>query len=179
MKSSAQEEDWDFEKLYLSYFSKMKSFAQEYVPSKQDAEDIVHDVFVNLWEKKRTFTHHAELMAYLFTSVKNRSLNYLRHKIIEQNAHNLLQEEYTINLEALEAFNPDIFSEQDIEQTLYNVIQSLSERCRQIFIMSKIEGKKQKQIAAELNISIHTVETQMGIAYKKLRHFFTTTKPRT
>jgi len=48
-------------------------------------------------------------------------------------------------------------------------LDSLSDKCREIFIMNKLEGKKQKQIAEELNISINTVETQMGIAYKKLR----------
>ena len=60
--------------------------------------------------------------------------------------------------------------EDDVEQLLSKVIDSLPERCREIFLKSKIEGKKQKEIAEEMNISINTVETQMGIAYKKLRN---------
>ena len=59
--------------------------------------------------------------------------------------------------------------EKDIETILNNAILSLPERCREIFIKSKIEGKKQKEVALELNISVNTVETQIGIAYKKLR----------
>ena len=63
-----------------------------------------------------------------------------------------------------------IFEKDDVEQLLSKVIDSLPERCREIFLKSKIEGKKQKEIAEEMNISINTVETQMGIAYKKLRN---------
>ena len=57
----------------------------------------------------------------------------------------------------------------NIEKIISRALDTLSEKCRTIFIMSKIEGKKQKEIAQELNISINTIETQMGIAYKKLR----------
>ena len=63
----------------------------------------------------------------------------------------------------------DILEEESIEQILSKAIDALPEKCREIFIKNKIEGKKQKEIAAELNISINTVETQMGIAYKKLK----------
>jgi RNA polymerase sigma-70 factor (ECF subfamily) len=56
-----------------------------------------------------------------------------------------------------------------METVVVNAIQSLPEKCRQIFVMNKIEGKKQKTIAEELDISIHTVESQMAIAYRKLK----------
>ena len=114
---------------------------------------------------------HINLVAYLFTTVKNRCLNHLRHKTIVQETATLIQEEYLItlrmNLNSLEAFDQNLFS--DIEKLITRALDSLSPKCREIFVMSKIEGKKQKQIAAELNISINTVETQIGIAYKKLR----------
>lgn len=63
----------------------------------------------------------------------------------------------------------DILEEKSIEQILSKAIDALPEKCREIFIKNKIEGKKQKEIAMELNISVNTVETQMGIAYKKLK----------
>lgn len=62
-----------------------------------------------------------------------------------------------------------LLSEQDIEKIISEVINSLPEKCREIFIKSKIEGKKQKDIAVEMNISLKTVENQMNIAYKKLK----------
>lgn len=162
-----------FEDIYLSYFSKMKYFALEYVIREEDAENIVQDVFTELWEKKEILSMQINLIAYLFTTVKNKCLNHLRHKTIVQETANLMQEEYLItlrmNLDSLEAFDHNLFSDQDIEKIIAQALNSLSPKCREIFVMSKIEGKKQKQIAAELNISINTVETQIGIAYKKLR----------
>lgn len=168
-----QKENIKFEDIYLSYFSKMKYFALEYVIREEDAENIVQDVFTELWEKKEMLSMHINLVAYLFTTVKNRCLNHLRHKTIVQETATLIQEEYLItlrmNLNSLEAFDQNLFSDQDIEKLITCALDSLSPKCREIFVMSKIEGKKQKQIAAELNISINTVETQIGIAYKKLR----------
>lgn len=165
--------DIKFEDIYLSYFSKMKHFAQEYVVLEEDAENIVQDVFTELWEKREMLNMPINLIAYLFTTIKNKCLNHLRHKTIVNETANLLQEEYFItlrmNLNSLEAFDQNLFSEQDIEQIITKALNTLSPKCKEIFIMSKIEGKKQKQIAAELNISINTVETQIGIAYKKLR----------
>jgi RNA polymerase sigma-70 factor (ECF subfamily) len=74
-----------------------------------------------------------------------------------------------MNLDSLEFFDHAQFDEHDIEEIISKAINSLSDKCRRIFVMSKMEGKKQKDIAAELNITINTVETQMGIAYKKLK----------
>ena len=168
-----QREETRFEDIYLSYFSKMKYFAKEYVISEEDAENIVQDVFVELWENKEMLNMHMNLIAYLFTTIKNKCLNHLRHKLLVQETASKLQEEYTIslrmNLDSLEAFDNNLFSDQDIEKIISRALDTLSEKCRTIFIMSKIEGKKQKEIAQELNISINTIETQMGIAYKKLR----------
>ena len=79
-----------------------------------------------------------------------------------------MQEEYQITLKvklaSLELFDQSLLSEQDIEKIISEVINSLPEKCREIFIKSKIEGKKQKDIAVEMNISLKTVENQMNIA---------------
>nr|WP_129730796.1 RNA polymerase sigma-70 factor [Parabacteroides goldsteinii] len=168
-----QREDIKFEDIYLSYFSKMKYFALEYVIREEDAENIVQDVFTELWEKREILSMQINLIAYLFTTVKNKCLNHLRHITIVQETANLIQEEYLINLRmnlnSLEAFDQNLFSDQDLEKIITRALNTLSPKCREIFVMSKIEGKKQRQIATELNISINTIETQIGIAYKKLR----------
>ena len=74
-----------------------------------------------------------------------------------------------MKFESLEAFDEEYVAEHDIESVVSKAIQTLPEKCRQIFIKSKIEGKKQKDIAEELGLSLNTIETQMGIAYKKLK----------
>lgn len=164
----------DFEQIYLSYFSKMKRFAREYVLSDEDAENIVQDVFLDFWEKKELLPLPINILAYLFTSIKNRCIDFLRHKIVQKEVENKMQEEYRLTLQmkyySLGKLDEGIFEKDDVEQLLSKVIDSLPERCREIFLKSKIEGKKQKEIAEEMNISINTVETQMGIAYKKLRN---------
>ena len=163
----------EFEKIYVTHYSRMKRFAQEYVIREEDAENIVQDVFLDLWEQNLLLLSHTNLFAYLFTAVKNRCIDFLRHKTIAQHAAQKLQDDYTkalqMKFQSLEAFDEQFFSEPDIETVIQNAIESLPEKCREIFILSKIEGIKQKAIAQELNISINTVENQMTIAYKKLK----------
>ncbi len=162
-----------FKEAYITYYSRMKRFAQEYVIREEDAENIVHDIFAELWEKKQEFISHINLNGYLFVILKNRCIDFLRHKTTEQRAINKMQEEYfrtlKLQLESLEMLDNKLLCEPDIETIIQNAIDNLPEKCRQIFVMNKIEGKKQKQIARELNISVNTVESQMAIAYKKLK----------
>ena len=163
----------EFENIYVVHYSRMKRFAQEYVIREEDAENIVQDVFLDLWEQNFLLLTHTNLFAYLFTTLKNRCIDFLRHKTIVQNTAQKLQDDYTkalqMKFQSLEAFDEQLFSEPDIETVIQNAIESLPERCREIFVLNKIEGKKQKDIAQELNISINTVENQMAIAYKKLK----------
>lgn len=149
----------------------MKSFAREYVLSEKDAEDIVQDIFIELYEKDKKYDP-VNQTAYLFTSIKNRCIDHLRRKKLEQEAANHLQEEYFLTLrmklDSLEILDLSI-SDREIEKVLEEALQSLPKRCRAIFIKHKIEGEKQKEIAEELKISPKTVENQLTIAYKKLR----------
>lgn len=77
--------------------------------------------------------------------------------------------ELQIKSEALAALDADFSNEEELSGILQNAINKLPQRCREIFVMKKIEGKEQKEIATELGISENTVEAQMSIAYKKLR----------
>lgn len=163
----------DFEQVYVDYYSKLKRFAKEYVVSEADAENVVHDVFLELWEKKDILECRINLVSYLFTAVKNRCVNCLRRRILEQNAVTHMQEEYLITLrtkfDSLLIFDQQILAEGDLETLLSRAIGSLPEKCREIFIKSKLEGQKQKDIAEELGVTVNTVEKQISIAYKKLR----------
>ena len=171
----------EFERIYLSFYPRLKRFAREYVIREADAENIVQDVFLDLWERKVFVSSSVNLASYLFTTLKNKCIDFLRHRMVMQNAANKMQEEYELALQmkfqSLEALDEHIFSTTDIETVIANAIQSLPEKCRQIFVMNKIEGKKQKTIAEELDISIHTVESQMAIAYRKLKEILKDYQP--
>ena len=163
----------DFEQFYITWYSRAKYFAREYVHSESDAENIIQDVFLHLYERRDLMDAYTNLTAYLFTSIKNRCLDYLRKWVLEQETAQGVQDEFEMEhrmkYDSLEIFNTQFSDETDIGELLDNALQKLPERCRNIFIMNKLEGKKQKEIAEELNLSINTVESQMGIAYKKLR----------
>jgi RNA polymerase sigma-70 factor (ECF subfamily) len=151
----------------------MKNFAREYIMSEADAEDIIQDVFLELYEKYESLACRVNIVAYLFVTIKNRCIDHLRRKIIQQESARHIQEEYLLALRmkfnSLEVLNHELFKDGNIEQVIDNALNTLPERCREIFIMHKMEGKKLKEVAEEMNISTKTVENQITIAYKKLR----------
>lgn len=155
----------DFDKIYVMYFSRMHRFAKEYVLSDEDAENIVQDVFLMLWEKRTVLDVQVSLLSYLFSLVKNRCLDFLRHQIVVED----YKQELSAKLIALEQFNYIFNTDEDLERLFSSAIDKLPERCREIFIKSRLDGKKYREIAEELNLSVNTVENQMTIALKKLR----------
>ena len=159
----------DFEKLYKLYYPKMFAFAKNYVPANEDAENIVQDVFLILWERKEEIEISFTLTTYLFTLVKNRCLNFLRHKLIEEEYNSQLKEELGFKLYALETFDYSYQSEEELQEVIRRALDTLPERCREVFIKSRIEGLKYKEISDELGIAVNTVENQMVTALKKLR----------
>ena len=146
-------------KLFRTSFSKISVLFDE------DAENIVQDVFLLLWEKREVLDIQISLVSYLFALVKNKSLDYLRHKVIADE----YKQELSAKLTALELLNYSFTSDEEIEQILMTAINKLPERCRQVFLKSRIEGKKNREIANELNLTVSTVENQMTIALRKLR----------
>ena len=163
----------DFEGFYIKWYSRVKSFAREYVLLEEEAENIVQDVFLEFYQNKDLLDFHVNIVAYLFTSVKNKCIDYLRRKLLEQEAVSKIQDEFNLSFrmkfESLEAFDLDDFSEDYVKEMIERALAVLPDRCREIFVLSKIEGKKQKEIAEELNVSVKTIESQITIAYKKLR----------
>ena len=166
-------DDRNFEEIYLNYFPRLLRFAREYVLSNEDAENIVQNVFVSLWERRGELEIHISLVSYLFTLIKNHCIDHLRHKNTIEKGKKLIQENYNLELQmklySLEALDYLLVSDSHLEETITRAIDSLPEKCREIFIRSKIEGKKYREIADELQISVNTVENQMSIALRKLR----------
>jgi RNA polymerase sigma-70 factor (ECF subfamily) len=175
MKNTEQLFRDNFESVYLSHYPGMVRFACEYVASREDAENIVQDAFAEIWETRSDALYRRNhLLAILFTSIKNRCIDFIRHQIIVREAENDMQEtfrrEMQMKFDSLEAFDSDLLPpETDIETLIMRAINTLPDKCREIFVKNKLEGKKQKDIAREMNISVNTVETQMSIAYRKLK----------
>lgn len=154
-----------FDKIYLEYFPRLYRFAKAYVISEDDAKNIVQDVFTLVWEKKAILKAENP-STYLFSLVKNRCIDLLRHSnTVKKN-----EKELAFNMMALE--QTDVSDMEAKEKKLSDAIDSLPDKCREIFILSKIKGKKQREIADILGISLSTVESQMSIALKKIQESF-------
>lgn len=163
-----------FSDLYLIYYPKLVRFAKEYVMSEEDAENITQDVFTDLWEKRESMNRIENMNAYLFRLVRNKCLDYLKHKVFEQRYAEKMQASFEIEmnlkLQSLDRFDVSELSERnEMEKRIREAINSLPKKCRDIFLLSRMEGLKYREISERLGISVNTVECQMGIALKKLR----------
>lgn len=165
--------DIDFKNFYINWHNRAVKFAQYYVLVEEDAENIVQDVFMRIYERLEDFDRATFLGSYLFTAIKNECLKTLQHRIAKQKAMSDYRSDYVLPMQlkydSLEVMDTNFRDEQSIEELLQHAIDSLPEKCRQIFVMHKLEGKKQKEVAEALGISESTVQVQMGIAYRKLR----------
>lgn len=149
----------NFSELYLTYYPRLVRFAKEFLMCEEDAENITQDVFTMLWEKRDFISHIDNMNAYLFRLVRNKCLDYLKHKVFEQR--------YAESVQL--AYEADVPEDHDTEILIRAAINSLPKRCRDIFLLSRVEGLKYREISEQLGISVNTVESQMGIALKKLR----------
>ena len=164
----------DFSELYLTYYSKLVRFAKEFVILEEDAENITQDVFTDLWAKRDSMDRIENMNAYLFRLIKNRCFDHLKHKMFEQKYIEFVQTsfeiEMSLKLQSLDRFDvSDISEGNETEILVRNAINSLPRKCRDIFLLSRVEGLKYREISERLGISVNTVECQMGIALKKLR----------
>ena len=149
----------------------MTRFSQAYVIAEEDAENIVQDIFLYLWEHPEVFKTIDNMDAFLFTLVKNRCLNFLKHNLYikKRTLETAEEQEMQMNLYSLQQFDESFLTISEVENLIDEVIGKLPERCREIFILSRMEGLKYKEIAERLNISVNTVENQMSIALRKLK----------
>ncbi len=154
-----------FEQLFKSQFSYLCNFAKQYVQDMDIAQDICQKVFINLWEKRTEIDPNQSIKSYLFTAVKNRSLNHIRdNKKFRSTVLDLDCGDIDI-AEEIE----DNFSQQELKEKIDRALSTLPGKCRQVFEMSRNQGMKYKEIAEELDISQKTVEAHMSKALKILR----------
>lgn len=128
--------------------------------------------FLYLWERKEILPELQQPDAYLFSAVKHRCLNFLRSQLSivdrRQPLSDIMEQEFKLKLYSLQLLDDSQMSIDEVEQHLYRAIDKLPERCREIFVMSKLKGMKYREIAGALGISQNTVEGQMAIALKNL-----------
>lgn len=153
-----------FEVLFKDYYEMLCQFAVKYVKNMEQSEGVVQDTFYNIWKNKEKLNINTSLKAYLYTAVRNNCLQVLRTRSLDIKYENYYKSHY-VN----ESISPsDELNAKELSKVINKALNSLPERCQQIFKMSRYEGLKYQEIAEKLSISIKTVEANMG---KALKHF--------
>lgn len=151
-----------FDILFKKYYAPLARFAKMFTKNEDNADEVVQTFFVKLWEQKLKLKISSSVKSYLYTSIRNASLNFIKKEKTRTIYEDKVELDDTKdNIANFERFN-----------LAYNeALNKLPQRTKQVFILSKNEGLTYKEIADYLHISAKTVENNMGIAFKKLREF--------
>lgn len=154
-----------FRQLFNSYANRLEHFAYAILKNKEGATDVIDEVFIKIWSKKEALLNIHNLTTYLYTAVKNASLNYLAKKTSEPHTDAF----DFINIELNAEERPDqMLISAEIFSKIKKAIDELPPKCKIIFKLVREDGLKYKQVAEILSISEKTVDAQMVIAVKKI-----------
>lgn len=154
-----------YRQLFDQYYQKLVVFAYKYLDDLESARDIVQEFYLYLYESRQSISIQTSLKSYLYSAVKNRCLNQIKHEQVKEKHRNMRRSEANVSDPDLE----EIMDAVELEARVYEIVSKLPEKCRQIYIMSRVDGKRNREIADELNLSIRTVETQISKALKSLK----------
>ncbi len=155
IKRFGKREKMAFQLLFEKYYRPLCFFSARMINDRSAAEDIVQDVFINLWKHDfKTFPNFKTIKTFLYNSVQNRSLNYLRDLDIRDRNYRQLGTPETEEHVMYQQIRSEVVTE------IFTAIEELPEKCRNIFKMAYIENQEEKEIAVYFNISVNTVKTQ-------------------
>lgn len=157
-----------FEELYFMYSEQLYGFALRYLKTKEDAEGLVQEIFIKIWETRSRLKKGQSFGAYLFTIAKNTIFNQFRKKVNEKAYLEYLRNHLDNRYNKTE--NDVILN--DIRKQIEDCIETLPPQRKLVFQMSRFKGLSHKEIAKELDISEKTVETHIRLALKTIRARF-------
>lgn len=161
--------------LYKRYYQKLICFAKSILRTQQLAEEVVEDVFIKLWCNRTTIKDVKNLNIYLYTAVKNASLN-----LLSQQARRLVSAPFDfLNIDInIELTNPqELMITAEMMKKMQQAVETLPPRCKMIFRLIREDGLKYKEVSEILNISVNTIDAQMAIAVKKICSALNIKKP--
>lgn len=154
-----------YKELFILLHSRLKQFAYSILKSQEEAEELVSDLFIKVWEKRNQLTTIEAPLLYFYTTAKNLAFNRLSKQKRQQN---LQPEEWLVQLNSI-YFDPEqLMMTEEMMRQIRQAVNNLPPRCRIIFKLVKEDGLKYKEVAELLQLSIKTVEAQMAIALRRL-----------
>ena len=160
-------EEQAFELIFRKYYVRLCGFANKFIANTGEAEEIVQEVFLNIWAKKDRLKLDDEIKPYLLKSVQNLCFNFIEHQKVIDNYYSVIEVVYKNQKEDFDTYQSLLFTE--FQAKVDEAIGSLPEECRKIFKMSREDGLKYAEIADKLGLSVKTVETQISRALSKLK----------
>lgn len=152
-----------FHYLYEHYYSPMVMYAGSYLYDEEEARDCVQELFYRLWDRAPAFHIDTSLRAYLYTSLRHKCLNVLRDRKIRDSHQDKLFEATLFSGEE------DPGMDETVRKRLDEALEALPGRCKEVFLMKILEGKKNREIADQMGLAETTVKTQVQRAYRMLR----------
>ena len=166
-----EELDATYKAVFRQCYPKLLFYAVRLVGD-EEAEDIVQDVFVELWRRKESVVIGEQILAFLYRSVYTKAINLLKHQAIENNYSAAMMEIYERKLQYYQPDHAEVIrkiEDQELRQEIYGAINELPDKCREVFKLRYLHEMKNKDIAENLGISLRTVEAHMYKALKFLR----------
>lgn len=164
-KALKEGDETAFGMIFKSHYNGLCNYAFSFLLDRDEAEEIVQAAFINIWEKKENINIESSLKSYLYRAVRNSCLNALKHARIKKKHAD--ETAFTAD-RSHESVSQAVISEE-LDQKIGDAMMALPEQCRLIFKMSRFEELKYAEIADQLNISVKTVENQIGKALKIMR----------
>ncbi len=154
-----------YKELFVLLHSRLKQFAYSILKSQEEAEELVSDLFIKVWQKRDQLTTIESPLLYFYTTAKNLAYNRLNKQKRQQN---LQPEEWLVHLNSI-YFDPEqLMMTEEMMRQIRQAVNSLPPRCRIIFKLVKEDGLKYKEVAELLQLSVKTIEAQMAIALRRL-----------
>lgn len=167
VRNIRQNDKKSLEALFRLLYTPLRNYANIIINSKEDAEDIVQEIFLKLWNSRNDLDESKSIKTYLYVCTKHSCLNWLKHAKVRSDYAHVMAMVYDSSSGDLSPHESLVAN--DIESDLSIALNELPTQCRRIFELSRFEGLKYHEIASKLNISIKTVETQMSRALVKVR----------
>ena len=173
MDEKVKKEREDFTTLFERCRKPFTQFAYSYMRDWEVAEDIFSEAMIQYWTKRNELEADTNPRAYILTLIKHLSLNYLRHQqvriTVEEELSQSMEREQAFRIRTLQDCDPQELFSEELQQLVRQTLQQLPEQTRLIFFKSRLEGKRNEEIAEEMGLSVKSVEYHITQALKALR----------
>jgi len=151
-----------YNKLFVRYYSRLCCYVYRLLGEKEDAEDVVQDLFFTLWNNRKKIAIGENVSGYLYKMARNLALNHIR---TQTNYKTVLENRE----EQLSYYEENPLETEEFRMALYDCINLLPGRCKEVLLLHRVKGLKQKEIADQLSISVKTIKNQIWASLQRLK----------